>query len=137
MTDDNTTAPAELIHRASGDPRRVQRLGPYVIEAPIAPEEERAGTVYRVRIEPHARAAVSYHRQAEEYNFVLSGAGKAVLDGREVDLRPGDFLRLPPGATHAFVTGDDPLEMLDVHTPGCRPDRDTFFVGDAPEGFRS
>jgi mannose-6-phosphate isomerase-like protein (cupin superfamily) len=137
MTDDKPTAPPGLIHRAGGDPERVVRLGPYVIESLITPEEERAGTVYRVHIAPHARTAVSYHRVAEEYYFVLSGAGRAVLDGREVVLRPGDFLRLPPGVTHAFVTDDEPLEMLDVHTPGCRPDRDTYFVGEAPEGFKS
>ncbi len=137
MTDDKTTGPAGLIHRASGDPRRVERLGPYAIESLITPEEELAGTVYRVRIEPHARTAVSYHRTAEEYYFVLSGAGRAVLNGREVALLPGDFLRLPPGLTHAFVTDDEPLELLDVHTPGCRPDRDTYFVGEAPEGFTS
>ncbi len=113
----------------------MEQLGPYAIESLIGPEEERAGTVYRVRIGPHARTAVSYHRAAEEYYFVLSGAGKAVLAGREYLLRAGDFLRLPPGTTHGFVTGDEPLELLDVHTPGCRPDRDTYFVGEAPEGF--
>ena len=137
MADETTKAPTGLIHRASGDPERVQLLGPYAIESLIAPEEERAGTVYRVHIGPHARTAVSYHRVAEEYYFVLSGAGRAVLDGLEVVLRPGDFLRLPPGVTHAFVTGDEPLELLDVHTPGCRPDRDTHFVGQPPEGFKS
>ena len=137
MTDERTATPAGLIHRASGEPGCVERLGPYAIEALIAPEEERSGTVYRVRIEPHSRTAVSYHRRAEEYYFVLSGAGRAVLDGSTVALKAGDFLRLPPGLTHAFLTEDEPLELLDVHTPGCRPDRDTYFVGEAPEGFRS
>ena len=43
---------------------------------------------------------------------------------------------LPPGTTHGFVTGDEPLEMLDIHTPGSRPDRDVYFVdGATPEGF--
>jgi hypothetical protein len=30
--------------------------------------------------------------------------------------------------THGFVTGDQALEMLNIHTPGCRPDRDTYFL---------
>ena len=25
--------------------------------------------------------------------------------------------------------------MLDIHTPGSRPDRDVYFVGDVPPGF--
>ncbi len=73
---------------------------------------------------------------AEEFYFVLSGHGTAVLDGQERRLETGDFLRLPAGTTHGFITGDAALEMLDVHVPGCRPDRDTYFAdGEPPEGF--
>lgn len=125
----------ELIHRASGDPARLQTLGPYRIETLLSETEEGAGTVYRVRIEPNQRTSVSYHRLAEEYYFVLSGEGTAILNGRSYPLAAGDFLRLPPGTTHGFVTGDAPLEMLDIHTPGCRPNRDVYFVDDRPEGF--
>ena len=126
----------ELLHRHSGDPARTQQLGPYILESLIDAGEESAGTAYRVRIAPHQRTGVSYHRVAEEYYYVLSGHGLAILDGREYPLAPGDFLRLPPGTTHGFVTGDEPLEMLDIHTPGSRPDRDVFFAdGAAPEGF--
>jgi mannose-6-phosphate isomerase-like protein (cupin superfamily) len=122
-----------LIHRPSGAPG--DRLGPYQIESLISPADEAAGTVYRVRIEPRQTTAVSYHKIAEEYYFVIAGRGIAILDGRRVPLQPGDFLRLPPGCTHGFETQDECLEMLDIHTPGCRPDRDTYFVGDVPNGF--
>jgi hypothetical protein len=28
--------------------------------------------------------------------------------------------------------------MLDIHAPGCRPDRDVYFVGgEVPSGFKS
>src|SRR5436190_422446 len=129
------TRSVELIHRPSGDPARTQALGPYKIEALLTEAEEGAGTVYRVRIEPNQRTSISYHRLAEEYYFVLSGHGTAILDGKDYPLAPGNFLRLPPGTTHGFVTGDEPLEMLDIHTPGCRPNRDVYFVDDKPEGF--
>jgi quercetin dioxygenase-like cupin family protein len=124
-----------LIHRASGDPARSERLGPYVIEALLSESEEGAGTVYRVYIEPRCRTSVSYHRVAEEYYYVLTGSGMALLNGAEHALAAGDFLRLPPGTTHGFITGDEPLEMLNIHTPGCRPDRDVYFVDAVPEGF--
>lgn len=137
MTPRERPDPLPLLHRASGDPTRSQRLGPYVIESLIAREEARAGTVYRVRIEPHCRTSVSYHLVAEEYYFVLSGTGVAILGGKEYSLKAGDFLRLPPGTTHGFVTADEPLEMLDVHTPGCYPDHDTYFVDATPQGFGS
>ncbi len=126
----------QLIHRSSGNPARVEHLGPYAIESLIDPDEEAAGTFYRVTIAPRQRTRVSYHRIAEEYYYVLSGIGTAILDGREYALAPGDFLRLPPGTTHGFVAGDEPLVMLDVHTPGSRPDRDVYFTdGPPPKGF--
>lgn len=126
----------KLIHRPSGDPARIQRLGPYILESLIDADEEAAGTAYRVRIAPHQRTSISYHRVAEEYYYVLSGRGTAILDGREHPLAPGDFLRLPPGTRHGFVTAAEPLELLDIHTPGSRPDRDVYFAdGGIPDGF--
>jgi mannose-6-phosphate isomerase-like protein (cupin superfamily) len=127
--------PLPIVHRSAGDPGRTQTLGPYRIEALLDRHEAGAGTVWRVRIGPGERTSVSYHRIAEEYYFVLAGDGLAVLDGREVRLKPGDFLRLPPGTTHGFVAGPEGLEMLDIHTPGCWPDHDTYFVDTTPEGF--
>lgn len=125
-----------LIVRRSGDPDRTEKLGPYVLESLIDPAEEGAGTVYRVSIAANQRTNVSYHRAAEEYYFVLSGRGAAILDGKRYELAAGDFLRLPPGTAHGFVTDNEPLEMLDIHTPGSRPDRDVYFIdGQAPEGF--
>jgi hypothetical protein len=125
-----------LIHRRSGSAARTQHLGPYMIESLIDLPEEGRATVYRVSIAPHQRTRMSYHRVAEEYYFVLTGHGTAILDGQEHPLKAGDFLRLPPGTTHGFIAENEPLEMLDVHVPGCRPAHDTYFAdGDPPEGF--
>jgi quercetin dioxygenase-like cupin family protein len=125
-----------LIHRHTPDAARRQYLGPYGIESLIEPEEEGAGTAYRVTIAAGQRTAVSYHRVAEEYYFVLAGKGIAILDGKEHALTAGDFLRLPPGMKHGFVTADELLEMLNIHTPGSRPNRDVYFEeGETPEGF--
>ena len=126
-----------VVHRSSGETGRAERLGSYVIASLIDPSEEGAGTVYRVAIDPDHVTSTSFHTRAEEYYFVLEGAGTAVLDGERFSLVSGDFLRLPPGVTHAFETGPSGLVMLNVHTPGCRPDRDTYFVGDVPQGFGS
>jgi mannose-6-phosphate isomerase-like protein (cupin superfamily) len=123
----------QVIHRASGASEHVQQFGPYGIEPLLTEAEESAATVYRVSVEPHQQTTASYHLVAEEFYFVLTGTGTAVLDGQSYPLRPGDFLRLPPGTRHAFVTLDEPLEMLDVHVPGCRPDRDAYFVEDSED----
>jgi len=127
-----------LVHRASGDPARVRHLGPYGIESLIEPDEEARATAYRVTVAPRQVTGVSVHRVAEEFYFVIAGRGTAVLDGVDHPLAAGDFLRLPPGTAHGFRTDNEPLDMLNLHTPGCRPDRDVYFPdGPAPEGFRA
>lgn len=128
--------PLQVVLRPSGDAARQQHLGPYRIEPLIDEDEEGAVTAYRVRIAPFQQTAVSLHRRAEELYYVLAGRGTAVLDGVAHPLSAGDFLRLPPGTTHAFITHDEPLEMLNTHTPGSRPNRDVYFPdGPPPEGF--
>lgn len=127
-----------IIHRRSGDPSRTQQLGPYGLETLIDPDEEGSAVVHRVCVAPHQQTRVSYHRIAEEFYYVISGSGTAILNGREYRIAAGDLLRLPPGTTHAFAADAEPLEMLDIQVPGCRPDRDVYFVdGPPPEGFTS
>lgn len=127
--------PSRILHCQTGDPAVVRRLGPYALETLIAEADELRLTAYRVTIEPGSTTAVSYHREAEELYYVLSGCGTAILNGQPRALAAGDFLRLPPGTTHGFVTQGEALVMLDIHSPASRPDRDVYFVGDTPEGF--
>ena len=123
-----------ILHRGMGA-GDVAKLGPYEIETLIPEEMEGAATAYRVTIEPHQKTNTSYHRIAEEIYYVLAGSGIAFLDGVAQPLNAGDFLRLPPSVTHRFETAEASLVMLDIHVPGCRPDRDTYFVDKTPEGF--
>ncbi|MCH2129661.1 MAG: cupin domain-containing protein [Pirellulaceae bacterium] len=119
-----------IVHRSSGNASAVEQFGPYKIEALLSETEEVSGTVYRVFVDANQTTRTSYHQIAEEFYFVLSGVGTAILDGSQYPIKPGDFLRLPPGTRHAFVTLDEPLEMLDIHVPGSRPGRDAYFVED-------
>jgi mannose-6-phosphate isomerase-like protein (cupin superfamily) len=131
----NSARHLTLIHRHRGN-RAAAQLGPYALETLIEEAEEGAATAYCVTIAPHEHTRVSYHRVAEEFYYVLSGSGTAMLDGQPYPLTAGDFLRLPPGTTHGFVTEEAPLEMLNMHVPGSRPDRDVYFLdGPPPEGF--
>lgn len=126
----------EILHVRAGAPVSApEQLGPYRIESLIPLEHEVACTAYRVWIAPHSTTSISFHKVAEEIYFVLSGRGAAVLNGERHELREGDFLRLPPGTTHGFITGAEALLLLDIHTPGSRPDHDVYFVGETPEGF--
>ncbi len=125
----------KILYCSESSAKPVENLGPYQIESLIEPNEEGQYTAYRVRIEPGQTTSESYHKIAEECYYVTAGKGIALLNGEEYALAPGDFLRLPPGTRHQFSTAESPLEMLDIHSPGSRPDRDVYFTGETPKGF--
>ena len=49
---------------------------------------------------------VHSHKQNEEIYAVLSGEGKAVIDGETVSLKAGDWLRISPSAKRQFFASD-------------------------------
>jgi quercetin dioxygenase-like cupin family protein len=128
------TPPPSILHVHSAAAVEVQ-LGSYGITQLISEAEEAAISAYRVRIAAHETTAISYHQVAEEIYFIIAGTGTCLLDGQPHLLQAGDFLRLPPGTRHGFITAETPLEMLNLHSPGVSPGRDVYFEGPAPEGF--
>jgi len=47
----------------------------------------------------------------EHENFIISGKGTLEVDGKTVDLKPGDVTFVPPNAHHHF-RATEPMEML-------------------------
>src|ERR1043165_5324450 len=63
----------------------------------------------RARIPPGGES-FAYHapHAAEEWVFIVSGRARARIDGREVDLGPGDFAAFPaPQAAHLLTNPFD------------------------------
>ena len=50
---------------------------------------------------------VHSHKQNEELYAVLSGKGKAVIDGETVELQAGDWVRIAPAAKRQFFAAED------------------------------
>jgi mannose-6-phosphate isomerase-like protein (cupin superfamily) len=53
----------------------------------------------------------------EEVYFVVRGSGRMRLDGEEVDLKPGRFVRVDPATRRVPVSGGDGLELLTFGAP--------------------
>jgi mannose-6-phosphate isomerase-like protein (cupin superfamily) len=53
----------------------------------------------------------------EEVYFVVRGSGTMRVDGDDVDLRAGRFVRVDPTATRVLISGADGLEYLAVGAP--------------------
>ena len=48
-----------------------------------------------------------FHKENEEIYGILSGRGKAIIDGEEIALAAGDWLRIAPAAKRQFSAADD------------------------------
>ena len=69
-----------------------------------------------------------YHRESEEFYYVLEGTGEMEVDGDRRDIGPDDAVLIPPGAWHELrATGDAPLRFLCCCAPPYRHE-DTFFA---------
>ncbi len=56
---------------------------------------------------------VHSHKKNEEIYGVISGKGKAVIDGEEVSLKAGDFIRIAPSAKRQFSAAvDEGIEFI-------------------------
>ena len=50
---------------------------------------------------------VHSHKNNEEIYGILSGKGKVVIDGEEIELASGDWLKLSPAAKRQFFAAND------------------------------
>jgi mannose-6-phosphate isomerase-like protein (cupin superfamily) len=66
-----------------------------------------------------------YHRDSEEFYFLLEGSGTMEIDGEKAEVGPGDAILIPPGAWHQ-ITAKEPLRFLCCCAPPYRHE-DTFF----------
>lgn len=56
---------------------------------------------------------VHAHKANEEIYFILSGKGKAVIDGEDVALVAGDWVRIAPaGKRQFFAAPDSPISYI-------------------------
>jgi mannose-6-phosphate isomerase-like protein (cupin superfamily) len=58
------------------------------------------------------------HRGADQWLFVVSGEGLAIVGGERVELRAGTLVLVQRGETHEIRnTGGEPLRTLNVYVP--------------------
>lgn len=62
---------------------------------------------------------IHFHEEADEFFYVVSGAGVATISGQEHEIGPGDVLFVPAGEDHRIATREEPMELLEfLDRPG-------------------
>lgn len=77
------------------------------------------------------------HRGADQWLFVVSGLGVAVVEGERVELREGTLVLIRRGERHEFRnTGEVPLRTLNVYVPPAYTDWGTNCPPGGPDRGR-
>ncbi|MEP4076625.1 cupin domain-containing protein [Haloferula sp.] len=66
-----------------------------------------------------------WHKDSEEFYFILAGSGSMEIDGEKQDVGVGDAILIPAGAWHQITAKDD-LRFLCCCAPPYRHE-DTYF----------
>lgn len=107
-----------VVDLSSGEWADVSHQPGVVRERGLVPPSEAAHNfdVRHVLVHPGMTTRGHGHAWAQS-NYVLSGQGEVLADGRTTQLAPGDFVYFPPQTQHTFInrSDSDPLVMLCIH----------------------
>lgn len=97
--------PIRNIYEAVGQDKRVREGEGTCNEAALFPGAELQSALQGIGttiIHPGSSIGVHPHDDNEEIYMIVSGHGVATLDGREVQVRPGDVMVNHPGGSHGL-----------------------------------
>jgi mannose-6-phosphate isomerase len=73
--------------------------------------------VKRIVVHPGKRISLQRHRYRVEYWTIIRGNPVVSVDGEDVALSPGDFIKIPLGATHRITNpGTSEVVFIEVQT---------------------
>jgi quercetin dioxygenase-like cupin family protein len=81
-------------------------------------DTKEAFSSHLVRVQKGCEVPSHLHESRWEWNAILGGHGKILLDGREIPFKPGDTFTTPPGVRHTVVADEEDIALLAVFVPG-------------------
>lgn len=68
----------------------------------------------RIVLQPGHHLNYHSHDRRDEVWTAVGGSGRAVVDGRERNVRPGDVITMAAGCRHTVIAGDSGLQIIEV-----------------------
>jgi quercetin dioxygenase-like cupin family protein len=75
-------------------------------------------TLVEVTCPPSYKGARHVHHKEDEAFWLLEGHMDLDVDGKKIDMNPGDYAFGPRNVPHSFTTGDAGCRVLFILTPG-------------------
>jgi mannose-6-phosphate isomerase-like protein (cupin superfamily) len=84
----------------------------------LAKTKRSEAAVMELQAESSTGGADNKHAGEDQWLYVISGTGKAIVAGNEQALQPGSLLLIEAGETHEiFNTGASVLRTLNIYAP--------------------
>lgn len=79
--------------------------------------DDKEQTTFIIWVKKNVKA--HYHAVHSENIYILEGKGRMVVDGKEIEIKAGDYLNFAKGKVHAVleVTSRRPLKVISVQSP--------------------
>ncbi len=75
--------------------------------------------VKRIEVLPGKRLSYQKHAQRAEHWFIVAGTAKVTLDGKDIFLKPGEFIDIAIGEAHRVENpGKDTVVFIEVQRGG-------------------
>ena len=69
-----------------------------------------------VKFEPHASGNLHHHEE-EQWGYLIEGSATRIHGDEEVEIKKGDFWRIPSNTPHTMTAGPDGAIVFDVFAP--------------------
>ena len=83
---------------------------------------------YYHTLTPLDNSQIVVHKETNQLTIVISGSGKAVLDGNETLLNKDDYIFIEAGTKHQFSALGSELVLFHIHIPDEGRDNDRFII---------
>jgi len=104
------TAPKKTSRKISEEMQDCRPWGMYKVL-----EKTPAWKVKRIEVKPGQRLSYQKHFRRREHWVVVKGEALVVLDGKEIQLKPGQSIDIPKGAWHRIGNpGREKLAFIEV-----------------------
>lgn len=75
--------------------------------------------VKRIEVLPGKRLSYQKHAQRAEHWFIVAGTAKVTLDGKDIFLKPGEYVDIAVGAAHRIENpGEEKVVFIEVQRGG-------------------
>ena len=71
-------------------------------------------TVKIIRVKPHEKTSLQYHKYRDEFWKILTGKGSVIIGNKQKKVKAGDECVIPKKTQHRITAGKETLELLEI-----------------------